>query len=106
MNFNDKGIMEEKMVGINLIIDGISYPLTVPVDEEPYYRKAARLLNDTLLLYKPLFAEQGGIKVMTMAALHIALELIRRKDEVGSAALIGKVSELSRIIDDALSAQK
>jgi cell division protein ZapA (FtsZ GTPase activity inhibitor) len=98
--------MEEKMVGINLIIDGISYPLTVTVSEEPYFRKAAHILNDTLLLYKPIFAEQGGVKVMTMAALHIALELVRRKDEVGSAEIMGKVSELSRLIDATLSEKK
>ena len=94
------------MVGINLIIDGISYPLTVPVGEEPYYRKAAHLLNDTLLLYKPVFAGQGSIKVMTMVALDIALELVRRKDEVGSAEIMGKVGELSRLIDGALSEKK
>ena len=98
--------MEEKMVGINLIIDGISYPLTVTVSEEPYFRKAAHILNDTLLLYKPVFAGQGSIKVMTMVALDIALELVRRKDEVGSAEIMGKVGELSRLIDGALSEKK
>ena len=41
--------MEDRIVGINLIIDGVSYPLSVPASEEPYYRQAARLINDTLI---------------------------------------------------------
>ena len=37
--------MEDRILGINLIIDGISYPLTIKASEEPYYRQAARLVN-------------------------------------------------------------
>ena len=47
--------MEDRDLGINLIIDGISYPLTIKASEEPYYRQAARMVNNTLSLYKELF---------------------------------------------------
>ena len=94
--------MEDKELGINLIIDGTSYPLTIPASEEPYYRQAARLVNDTLATYKSLFSGEGGIRVMTMAALDIAFNAVKGTDEVGSARVMHKVKELSRLVDDAL----
>ena len=54
--------MEDRELGINLIIDGTSYPLTINASEEPYYRQAARLVNDKLSLYKELFMGEGYIE--------------------------------------------
>ena len=56
--------MEDKELGINLIIDGTSYPLTIPASEEPYYRQAARLVNDTLATYKSLFSVPADEEVL------------------------------------------
>lgn len=94
--------MEDKEIGINLIIDGTSYPLTIMASEEPYYRRAARLVNDTLSIYKDLFMGEGGARVMTMVALDIAFNAIKGTDEVGSAEVMRKINELSRLIDGAL----
>ena len=69
--------MEDRILGINLIIDGISYPLTIKASEEPYYRQAARLVNNTLSLYKELFEGEEGVRVMTMVALDIAFNSIK-----------------------------
>ena len=44
--------MDEKYVGIHLLVNGTSYPLTVKRSEEQYYRQAARLVNAKLLKYK------------------------------------------------------
>lgn len=90
-------------MGINLVIDGISFPLTIKASEEPYYRQAARLTNEKLIIYKQLFSGEGGVRVHAMAALDIALELVKQADNVGSAETLRKVSELSRLVDAALS---
>lgn len=90
-------------MGINLVIDGISFPLTIKASEEPYYRQAARLTNEKLIIYKQLFSGEGGVRVHAMAALDIALELVKQTDNVGSAETLRKVSELSRLVDAALS---
>ena len=37
--------MEDRELGINLIIDGTSYPLTIKASEEPSFRQAARIVN-------------------------------------------------------------
>ncbi len=94
--------MEEKQLGINLIIDGISYPLTIKASEEPYYRQAARLVNNTLSLYKEIFTEEDCVKVMTMTALDIAFNAIRDGGEGSSAEVMRKINELTRLIDSTL----
>lgn len=98
--------MEDRELGINLIIDGTSYPLTVKASEEPYYRKAAHIVSDKLSIYKDLFMGEGGVRVMTMVALDIAFDLIKHNDEVGSAEVMHKVNELTRLIDSALKGKK
>lgn len=98
--------MEDRKLGINLIIDGISYPLNVTRSEEPYYRKAAQVVNDKLSIYKDPYAGEGDVRVVTMAALDIAFDLIKQNDEIGSAEVMHKVNELSRLIDKTLKEQK
>lgn len=94
--------MEDRDLGINLIIDGISYPLTVKASEEPYYRQAARMVNEKLSLYKELFGSQDGVRVTIMAALDIAFHSAKGTDESGSAEVMRKISELARIVDSTL----
>ena len=81
--------MEDRELGINLIIDGISYPLTIKASEEPYYRQAARMVNNTLSLYKEIFTGEEGVRVMTMVALDIAFNAIKSGELKGIALSFG-----------------
>ena len=94
--------MEDRELGINLIIDGTSYPLTIKASEEPYYRQAARLVNNTLSLYKELFMGEGGVRVMTMVALDIAFKSVKETNEAGSAEVMQRINELTRLIGNTL----
>ena len=94
--------MEDRELGINLIIDGISYPLTVKASEEPYYRQAARMVNNTLSLYKELFTGEEGVRVMTMVALDIAFNAIKGGNNGISAEVMRKIGELTRLVEDTL----
>ncbi|MBR3883235.1 MAG: cell division protein ZapA [Bacteroidaceae bacterium] len=94
--------MEDRNVGINLIIDGMSFSLTVLASEEPYYRKAARLLNDNIVLYKQQFGE-AGVRVITMAALDIALKHVKQRDDVGLSETLHIINDLSHLLDDTLA---
>ena len=98
--------MEDRELGINLIIDGVSYPLTVKASEEPYYRQAARLVNNTLSLYKELFTGEDGVKVMTMAALDIAFNSIKNSGESNSVEVMNKINELTRLVDSTLNTKE
>lgn len=98
--------MEDRLVGINLIVDGVSYPLSVKAGEEPYYRQAARLINDTLIPYKNSFSGEGSAKVMTMVAIHIAHMFVTQTDSIGSADIMRKITELSRLVDNTLKTEE
>lgn len=97
--------MEDRELGINLIIDGTSYPLTIKASEEPSYRQAARLVNDTLSRYKDLFSGEGGVRVMTMVALDIAFHAVSGSDEVASVEVRRRIAELTKLIDNTLKAK-
>lgn len=94
--------MEDRELGINLIIDGISYPLTVKASEEPYYRQAARLVNNTLSLYKELFTSEEGVRVMTMVALDIAFNSIKGDNDGNPAEVMRKIEELTRLVENTI----
>lgn len=98
--------MEDRELGINLIIDGTSYPLTIKASEEPYYRQAARLVNNTLSLYKELFMGEGGVRVMTMVALDIAFKSVKETNEAGSAEVMQRINELTRLIGNTLDSKE
>ena len=94
--------MEDRDLGINLIIDGISYPLTIKASEEPYYRQAARMVNNTLSLYKEIFTGEEGVRVMTMVALDIAFNSIKGGENSNSEEVMRKISELTRLVENTL----
>ena len=94
--------MEDRDLGINLIIDGISYPLTVKASEEPHYRQAARMVNNTLSLYKEIFTGEEGVRVMTMVALDIAFNSIKGGENGNSEEVMRKISELTRLVENTL----
>ena len=96
--------MEDRELGINLIIDGTSYPLTIKASEEPSFRQAARIVNETLSRYKELFSGEGGVRVMTMVALDIAFHAVSGSDGVASDEMRRKIAELTRLVDDTLKA--
>ena len=98
--------MEDRDLGINLIIDGTSYPLTIKASEEPYYRQAARLVNNTLSLYKELFTSEEGVRVMTMVALDIAFNSIKGGNSGDNTELMRKISELTRLVDNTLKGKE
>lgn len=95
--------MEDRIVAINLVIDGVSYPMNVPQSQETIYRQAARMMNEKLIKYKQHFTGEEETRLITMAAINIAYDLMTKADSISSSNVIEKLSELTHIVDDALS---
>ncbi|MBR5334725.1 MAG: cell division protein ZapA [Bacteroidaceae bacterium] len=95
--------MEDRIVAINLVIDGVSYPMNVPQSQENLYRQAARLINEKLIKYKQHFEGEEETRLITMAAINIAYNLMTKAESISSSNVMNKVTELTRIVDDALS---
>ena len=94
--------MDEKYVGIHLLVNGTSYPLTVKRSEEQYYRQAARLVNAKLLKYKKEYEAESNEKLMTMVAIDIAFRRLQETDPAGMSRISKRLMELTKEIDDTI----
>ncbi len=94
--------MDEDYVGINLLVNGTSYPLEVKRSEEPYYRQAARLINDKLLKYKKTFEAESDERLMAMVAIDIAYRRLKETDPSGMSRISKHLMELTKEIDDTI----
>lgn len=95
--------MEDRIVAINLVIDGVSYPLSVPQSHESIYRQAARMINEKLIKYKQHFTGEEETRLITMVAINIAYDLMTKADNISSSNVVHKLTEFTRIVDDALN---
>lgn len=77
--------------------------MNVPQSQENLYRQAARLINEKLIKYKQHFEGEEETRLITMAAINIAYNLMTKAESISSSNVINKVTELTRIVDDALS---
>ena len=94
--------MDEDYVGINLLVNGTSYPLTVKRSEEPYYRQAARLVNDKLLKYRKDFETESEERLMAIVAIDISYRRMTETDPSGISRLSKHLQELTKEIDDTI----
>lgn len=77
--------------------------MNVPQSQENLYRQAARLINEKLIKYKQHFEGEEETRLITMAAINIAYNLMTKAESISSSNVMNKVTELTRIVDDALS---
>lgn len=70
--------MEDK-VRINIQVGDVKHPLRVEAAEEPIYREASRLVNDTVVRYATKFrgANLPRDFMMSFAAIDIAAKYVR-----------------------------
>lgn len=80
---------------INLNINGISFRLEIDSTKEEIYRKAAKMLNDTITSYNLKFNTANYIDLLSMVALDMAVNLVKAETDLGDANNI--ISELERI---------
>ena len=76
--------MEEKL-SINVKIADKKYPLKIDRAEEEKIRKAAKMINDSLFLYKQKYGEKDLQDYLSMVVLQYAtkaLELDSKKDNI------------------------
>lgn len=83
------------MAMINLKINGEFYRLEIDPEKEEHYRKAGKLLNDTIASYNLKFNEISYYKLLTMVALDMAVNLVKTEADLDDANHI--ISELERI---------
>ena len=94
--------MNERL-SININIDGRIYPLTILRDEEEKYRKAAKIINDTILQYKKKYASHDAKDFLAMTAFQFVLKNLEMENMADESPFIEEVRELNEWLGDFLS---
>lgn len=85
--------MDEKL-SINVNVAERLYPLKIDKDDEEKIRRAAKLINDKVILYKQRYSDKDGQDYLAMAALQFVIKLIECEDKTDTSELISELKDL------------
>lgn len=94
--------MTEKL-SINIKIDGRDYPLKVVREDEEKYRKAAKIINETVAQYRQMYSSKNAQDFLAMTAFQFALKNIELEKEVDRSPLFDELKTLDEELSDYLS---
>jgi len=94
--------MTDKL-SIRIKIDGRDYPLKVDRDEEEKFRKAAKIINDTLVQYRQKYSSNNTQDFLAMTAFQFALKNIELEEQVDRSPLFDEIKKLDEELSDYLS---
>lgn len=94
--------MTDKL-SIKIKIDGREYPLKVARDEEEKYRKAAKIINDTITQYRQKYSSSNTQDILAMTAFQFAVKNIVLEEEVDRSPLFDELKKLDEELSDYLS---
>lgn len=92
-------------LSIKIKIGEREYPMRVSASEEERLRIAGRLINEKMRNFKDAFGIDDRQDLLAMVAFDCMVEKIKSEDNHNefSTEIAGKITQLDRIIGDALS---
>lgn len=85
--------MDEKL-SINVNVAERLYPLKIDRDDEEKIRRAAKLINDKVILYKQRYSDKDVQDYLAMAALQFVIKLIECEDKTDTSEFISELKDL------------
>jgi cell division protein ZapA len=93
--------MDEKL-SIRVNVADRFYPLKVEKDDEEKIRRAAKMINDKVLMYKQRYVDKDTQDFLAMAALQFVIQLIDEEKSGSDDDLPQILEELNRKLEAAL----
>lgn len=93
--------MDDKL-SIRVNVADRYYPLKIEKDDEEKIRRAAKMINDKVLMYKQRYADKDTQDFLAMAALQFVIQIIDEEKEESDDALPEILGELNRKLESAL----
>ena len=93
--------MDDKL-SIRVNVADRYYPLKVNRDDEEKIRKAARLINEKVLLYKQKYVDKDTQDFLAMAALQYVIKLLENENRLEKEDLALSIRELTGMIESVL----
>lgn len=97
--------MEEKL-SMRINIAERYYPLKVNREEEERIRRAAKLINDKLLLYKQTYSGKEAQDFLAMVSLHFATKFLELEEKMDEQPVIEELTDLNENILEYLNNTK
>ena len=94
--------MKDKSFRIHIKIDGKPYPLNIDRADEERYRKAARIVNETIAGYRKMFQGNDQQDIMAMTAFQVALNFTEAQERRDYSQFVDDVKDLNDDIADFL----
>lgn len=91
--------MDDK-IRINLQMADANYPITISRKDEEMVRKAAKLVDSTLNMYRERYHNLAMEKIVVMAAYQFALENLQLKQRNDTAPYTEKLKELTAELEN------
>ena len=94
--------MSESNFRINIKIDGRNYPLNIDRRDEERYRKAAKIVNETISEFRTRFQNNDQQDIMAMTAFQAVLNYVRMENRQDYSQFIDEIKDLKDDISDFL----
>lgn len=93
----------EDMFTINILINGVRMPLTIPREEEVLYRDAEKLLNNYLIKYRERYNQHSMEEILTIVAYQLAVIITKQNMNQDVTPLAQKIQNLNQELGKLLS---
>jgi cell division protein ZapA (FtsZ GTPase activity inhibitor) len=93
--------MEEKL-SIKVNVADRYYPLKIERTDEERIRKAAKLINEKVFLYKQRYSDKDTQDFLAMAALQFVIRNIELEEKLDHSELLEDLEEFNRELDNYL----
>lgn len=97
--------MEEK-ISLNISIAERSYPLKIDRKDEEKIIKAARLINEKVLLYKQKYQDKDTQDYLAMASLQFVIKLLEAEENNELKKIMQDLRELNEELAEYLATEK
>lgn len=93
----------EDIFTINILINGVRMPLTIPRTDEVLYRDAEKLLNNYLVKYQQRFNQRSMEEVLTVVSFQLAVIITKQNMNQDIAPLAEKIQNINSELEKLLS---
>jgi cell division protein ZapA (FtsZ GTPase activity inhibitor) len=97
--------MDDKL-SIRVNVADRFYPLKVEKNDEEKIRRAAKMINDKVLMYKQRYVDKDAQDFLAMSALQFVISLIESEERESTDNLPELLEEMNRQIESVLQTEQ
>lgn len=89
-------------ISIKVNIADVVYPLKVAVDDEQNIRKAAKLINEKIRIYRDDYQLADKTNLLSMVALQFAVEVVQSADKkwIEDVNISTDIAEIAQLLEE------